>query len=108
MNFWKQLVNKYPLIGNKFVLTLIAFVVWVTFLDNNSLLRQYRDRQHLFELQKEKKYYQDELKVTQVRLNELLSDSKSLEKFAREQHLMKRANEDIWLVIDQNEPVNAE
>jgi hypothetical protein len=46
--------------------------------------------------------------VTRSRLDELLSDSKSLEKFAREQHLMKRENEDIWLVIDQNEVVKQE
>lgn len=102
MNFWKQLIQKYPFIKNRYVIATSAFIVWVTFIDSNSLLNQYKARQELFELRKEKKYYQDELRSTRVRLDELLSDSKSLEKFAREQHLMKRENEDIWLVIDRN------
>ncbi len=108
MNFWKRIIHKYPLLGNRYVIAIVVFVTWVTFLDSNSLVNQYRDRQALFELRKEKKYYQEEIKVTRSRLDELLSDSKSLEKFAREQHLMKRENEDIWLVIDQNEVIEKE
>jgi len=108
MNFWKKIVQRFPLLGNRYVMTIVVFVTWVTFLDSNSLINQYQDRQALFELRKEKKYYQDEIKVTRSRLDELLSDSKSLEKFAREQHLMKRENEDIWLVIDRNEVVKQE
>ena len=71
------------------------------FFDKNDLITQYKDRQVLYELRKEKKHYQSEIKSTRKQLDELLSDSKSLEKFAREQHLMKKANEDIWLVVDQ-------
>jgi len=35
------------------------------------------------------------------RLKELRTSSKNLEKFAREQFLMKRKNEDIFLIIEK-------
>ena len=36
-----------------------------------------------------------------ARLSELLKDSESLEKFAREQYLMKRDNEEIFIIMDK-------
>lgn len=77
-------------------------MAWIVFFDKNDLISQYKDREVLYELRKEKRYYQAEILNTRKQLDELLSDSKSLEKFAREQHLMKKDNEDIWLVVDQN------
>jgi cell division protein FtsB len=70
------------------------------FFDKNDLISQYEDRQALYELQKEKRHFQEEILITRQKLDELLSDSKSLEKFAREQFYMKKPNEEIWLVID--------
>lgn len=74
------------------------------FFDRNSLLRQYGDREDLYQLKKEKLYYQDEIQQTKKDLNELLTDKASLEKFAREKYLMKKDNEEIWLVLE--EPVS--
>lgn len=98
--------KNYPLLGNRYFLTLAFFIVWIMFFDKNNLITQYKDRQVLYELRKEKKYYQSEILRTRKQLDELLSDSKSLEKFAREQHLMKKANEDVWLVVDQTNTSN--
>jgi cell division protein DivIC len=78
----------------------VVFLSWIMFFDKNDLISQYEDRQALYELQKEKHYYQEEIISTRRKLDELLSDSKSLEKFAREQYHMKKPNEEIWLVID--------
>lgn len=103
MRFFIDWINKYPILKNKYAITLTLFLGWIVFFDKNSLVNQYKDRQVLFELKKEKRYYQDEILNTRRQLNELLSDSRSLEKFAREHYLMKKDNEDIWLVIDKSE-----
>ena len=96
------LTEKYPLIKNKYFLVLLIFLIWVTFIDKNNLISQYQDRQVLYGLDKEKRYYQSEIQTTQGKLNELKTDSRSIEKFAREKYLMKKENEEIWLVVDKS------
>ena len=102
MNYLVVLTEKYPLIKNKYFLVLLVFLNWVTFIDKNNLISQYQDRQVLYELDKEKRYYQSEIQTTQDKLNELKTDNKSIEKFAREKYLMKKENEEIWLVVDKS------
>ena len=102
MNYWVVLTEKYPLIKNKYFLVLLFFLIWVTFIDKNNLISQYQDRQVLYELDKEKRYYQTEIQTTQDKLNELKTDNSSIEKFAREKYLMKKENEEIWLVVDKS------
>ncbi len=102
MNYLGILTEKYPLIKNKYFLVLLVFLIWVTFIDKNNLISQYQDRQVLYGLDKEKRYYQSEIQTTQDKLNELKTDNKSIEKFAREKYLMKKENEEIWLVVDKS------
>jgi cell division protein FtsB len=104
MEFMRNFFQKYPAFKNRYVLTLAGFLVWILFFDQNNLIRQYEERAVLYELRKEKKYYLEEITSTRGQLNELLTDNPSLEKFAREKHLMKKDNEDIWLVIDEQVP----
>ena len=99
MNFLNKLLSDYPLIKNKYFITGVCFLVWIIFFDKYSLINQYEERNTLFGLRKEKHYYQEEIKNTRNELNELITDNKTLEKFAREKYLMKKENEDIWLVI---------
>jgi cell division protein FtsB len=102
MNYLVVLTEKYPLIKNKYFLVLLIFLIWVTFIDKNNLISQYQDRQVLYELDKEKRYYQSEIQTIQDKLNELKTDNRSIEKFAREKYLMKKENEEIWLVVDKS------
>ena len=102
MNFFSQTLERYPIIRNKYLLVFLFFLVWIVFFDKNNLISQYQDRQVLYELDKEKRYYQSEIQTTQDKLNELKTDNSSIEKFAREKYLMKKENEEIWLVVDKS------
>ena len=42
--------------------------------------------------------YKDVIKTNKQKLNELKSSHQNLEKFAREQYLMKKENEDIFII----------
>jgi cell division protein DivIC len=59
-----------------------------------------RTRDKLNELKKEKKFYIDEIKKDSVMIQKLLYDTLELEKYAREKYLMKKDNEDLYLLID--------
>jgi len=100
----KNIFIRYSFLQNRYFIASVSLLVWIMFFDRNSLLRQYGDREDLYQLKKEKLYYQDEIQQTKKDLNELLTDKASLEKFAREKYLMKKDNEEIWLVLE--EPVS--
>jgi cell division protein FtsB len=94
--------QKYPILLNRYFLVVATFVLWITFFDRNSLISQYDEHQQLIQIKKTKLYYQKEIKSTLFDLNLLFSDNKKLEKFAREHYLMKKADEDIFVVVDQS------
>ena len=85
---------------NKYFLTLLAFVVWLVFFDSNNLIMQQDLNAKLKELQIEKRFYLEEIRKILLLTLQLRSDSASLERFARERYLMKKSNEDLFLVID--------
>ncbi len=90
-----------PVIKNKYVITILAFLLWMTIFDENNFIAQYKTRQKLQELEKDKKYYTTEIANNKENLNELMSSMDNLEKFAREKYLMKRDNEDIFVFVEE-------
>jgi cell division protein FtsB len=49
-------------------------------------------------MEEELKFYQEEIKATKQKKNELQSSDENLEKFAREHYFMKKKSEDIFLI----------
>lgn len=87
------------LFKNKYFLISLAFLVWMIFFDRNDLFSQYQYRQQLGKLEQERDFYQKETTDVTTELNELSSSKEELEKFAREKYLMKKPNEDVFLVV---------
>jgi len=100
MSFLGNFTNRYPLLKNRYLITFVIFLVWVMFFDSNNMIRQFEDRNDLFKLKKEKRYYQKEIVSTQKDLMALLTSNSHLERYAREKYQMKKDNEEVWLVID--------
>jgi cell division protein DivIC len=93
----KQQLQSYLI--NKYSVTLFLVIAWVVFFDKDDLLSQRQLRNKLYQLQDEKKYYQQEIKKSNEDINELKTNPENLEKFAREKYLMKKANEEIFVII---------
>lgn len=85
---------------NKFFLTTVVFVAWMVFFDSNNLLTRNRLQEKLDGLNLEKQFYLREIRKDSILTRQLMTDSSQLEKFARERYLMKKDNEDLFLVID--------
>ena len=73
------------------------------FLDSNNFIAQYRLNKTLHELEMEKSYYETEIAKDKQSIHELMTDTTTLEKFGREKYLMKRDDEDIYLIVDEKE-----
>ena len=87
---------------NKYTISLAAFVVWIMFFDDNNW-RQHKENLHeLALLQEQVRHYKHKIEDDKRRLLELQTNDANLEKFAREQFFMKKANEDIFVIVEEN------
>jgi cell division protein FtsB len=97
-------LSKIPrALKNKYLIATILFVVFIVFFDDRDLLSNIRHTREMKDLEKSRQYYQDEIAKTRQELKQLRTDAALLEKYARERYLMKRDNEDLFLVKGQKE-----
>jgi len=87
------------ILKNKYFLTAIAIVTWLLFFDKNDVFTQWDLIQKCNKLEKERNYYIAEIESNKAQLNELKTNMKSLETFAREKYLMKKDNEDVYVFV---------
>ena len=86
---------------NFYVLVTAFFLVWMLFIDNNDFFTQFSLRQEYSRLQDEKEYYQEKITEVKEEREELLSNDRLLEKFAREKYLMKKDKEDVFVIVEE-------
>jgi cell division protein FtsB len=89
------------LFKNEYVLTSVCLIVWVLFFDKNDLRTLVKLKGEIKQLGEERDYYKAEIAKTTVELKELTTNTRALEKFAREKYLMKRDNEDIFVIVEK-------
>lgn len=92
----------FEILKNKYVLALIVFIVWVSVFDTNNLIDRIQTIKERNQLVKDKNYYQERIENDTKRLKELKTNNENLEKFAREQYLMKKDNEDIFVIVEED------
>lgn len=86
---------------NKYLLTIVGLAVWIAFFDKNDLKTQLELREDVKKLEEERNYYASEIKQITSDIKELNTNPKTLEKFAREKYLMKKDNEDIFVIVEE-------
>jgi cell division protein FtsB len=95
LSIWTKI---YPWLRNKYVLTLAIFIVWMLLFDSSNLIDVFREYRKIQKFEAEKEYYLEKIETDKNRLYELRTDNENLEKFAREQYLMKKPDEDIFVI----------
>ena len=84
---------------NFYIVFSIGFLVWMLFFDVNDLVSQFTLTQKQNELEDQNEYFLEKIKEVKKDKEELLSKPYLLEKFAREKYLMKKPNEDVFIVV---------
>ena len=90
--------NILKVVFNKYLLTLVALAVWLTFFDRNDIFTQYDLYQQVQKLKSERDYFKLEIESNRAMIQKLEKDPSVLEKYAREVHLMKKADEDVFII----------
>lgn len=94
-----KLLSKIPsFLRNKFFLAGTGFVVWMLFFDRNDVFTQMERKSELREMQESKAYFEKQIKENRHFSNDLQFNASAIEKYAREKYLMKRDNEDLFLI----------
>jgi cell division protein FtsB len=104
----RQVTGIISFFRNKYILALTVFAVLMLFIDHNDIFNQLNRKQQLNDLLASKKFYQQQIDQTKKNLADLQNNSAALEKYAREKFLLKRDNEDVFLVSAPNEQKNSE
>jgi cell division protein DivIC len=93
-------------IKSKYLIAFGVFAAIMLFIDKNDLFTLSTRSHQLKELQESKEYYTDRIATERKALEQLRTDPGTVEKYAREKYLMKRDNEDLFLVSEK--PVKPE
>jgi len=78
----------------------------MVFFDKNDLFSQYQYHEQLSKLKQERDFYTKETAKVNKDLDELTSNPAKLEKFAREKYLMKKDNEDVYVIVKDKSSEN--
>ncbi len=98
----QDLIEKLPKpLRNKYLILLVLFILWIVFLDDYNLINQNKMKNKVNDLKDQKEFYLTEITNDSTELSKLRNDTNEQEKFAREKFLMKKDNEDIFIIRDK-------
>ena len=92
-----------PFLKNKYIMTFVVFFLWMLCFDKNDLVTQLSQRNNLYQMNQDKSYFIEEIKLNQVIMQELATNPEALERFAREKYYMKKADEDIFVMTAESD-----
>ncbi|MFN0199940.1 MAG: FtsB family cell division protein [Bacteroidia bacterium] len=89
------------LFKNKYLAVLAIAAIWMLFFDRYNLLSQFKMRDQLQKLKADKELYKEGVESLDYEIDKLFTDPRELEKFAREQYWLKRSNEEVFIIEEE-------
>lgn len=83
---------------HKYLITIAVFMIIIVFLDENNLIKRFHHKREINTLKTEIEQYRKQYNEDTEKLNNILDKPEELEKIAREKYLMKKPNEDIFII----------
>ena len=90
-----------PWLKSKYFLCSAGFIVWMVFFDPRDVFTQMEHKHELNQLETSKSHYQKEISKETFELEQLKTNPGILEKYAREKYMMKRDNEDLFIISEK-------
>jgi cell division protein FtsB len=91
---------------NKYFIAIAGFAAIMLFLDKNDVFSTMARNKELRELKQSKDYFTTQIASERKELEALKNNPATLEKYARENYLMKRENEDLFLLSEKHDKAN--
>ena len=104
MNKVRNFINNIPKpFKNKYIITLVFFAFWIIFIDDYNLIKQYQLQENVKGLENQKAYYISEIKKDSAEKYHLQNTKEEQERFAREKFLMRKDNEDVFIIREKKD-----
>jgi cell division protein FtsB len=91
----------FSFIRNKYLLAGSFFLVWMLFFDPKDIGNVISKKKKYNELKESEQRLSAQIAETKAELGQL-NTAQTIEKYAREKYLMKRDNEDLFIIPDEN------
>lgn len=85
-------------LGNKYVICTLIFILFFIIIDNNGFMTYYRLRSQNALLIQQKTELEKDIRTDSINYQKMTRDIDEIERFGRENYFMKRDNEDIFIV----------
>ena len=88
---------------NKYLITFIVFLVWIFFIDKFDIITQIKMNKEFKQLKQQHEFYKEEIEKDSTEIYNLNNNPEEQERFARERFLMKKENEDLFIIREKKE-----
>ena len=90
----------------KYLVVIVLGVIIVGFIDENSFMRRIQLELKISDLRSDINKYNKQYQDDSRQLREIRQNPKTIEKIARERYFMKADDEDIYVLSDDEKPLN--
>ncbi|MBQ8221877.1 MAG: hypothetical protein IJZ87_00810 [Bacteroidales bacterium] len=97
---FKEILRKF---GNKYLIATLIFAVIILFVDQYNIFFQIKNFKKLNKAKEQVEYYEKEIQNQKEVLENLHKDTLLMERIAREKYMMKRDNEVIYIIQNDEE-----
>ncbi|RNC64688.1 septum formation initiator family protein [Proteiniphilum sp. X52] len=80
------------------IIILLVLIAMLFFFSDSSVTKRMKYEAQIKDLESQIEFYREQTETDTEKLNELQSNKEDLEKFARENYLMKKENEEIFII----------
>lgn len=96
----KMKIGSKRVLGLSFyqIAIILVLVAMLFFFSDSSIVKRVKYDAEIKNLESQIEYYRHQTEVDKVKLDELQSNTQNLEKFARENYLMKKENEEVFII----------
>lgn len=94
----------YQAYFSKYRFLFTALAVWLVLIcvSDYTPIKKWEMNRELAALRKQESYFRQEINKTHRERSEISRSAATLETFARERYLMRRTNEEVFLLMDEN------
>ena len=100
LKIWKKIL---PFVKNKFILTILIFIIWLLFFDRNNLIDRAKELRHLRQLENDKKYYIERIDkefIDYARKNGKPRSTKTMIEYLVQHSFLRETIINRWMVLE--------
>ena len=91
-------MKSFKILKNRYFYSTLTLLIILFIVEDTSVYKLFKMKKELISIKKENVKKANEIKQVKLKTIQLTTDKHELEKFAREQYLMKKKNEVIYIV----------